>query len=70
VQEIVEQTLRCECGYEARGEDEEQLVAAVRNHARGAHGMTLSPDDGRRLVRRVAPMPASAIEPVEQGEEQ
>jgi predicted small metal-binding protein len=67
---IVEETLRCECGYEARGQDDKQLVAAVRNHARDAHGMTLSPDDARRLVRRAAPIPTPAIEPVEQGEEQ
>jgi predicted small metal-binding protein len=47
-------TLRCECGYEARGESEEQLVAAVQRHAWDAHGMTLSLDDARRLATRAA----------------
>ena len=67
---IVELTLRCECGYEARGDDDEQLVAAVRGHARDAHGMTLSLDDARLLVRRAAPIQTTAIESVGQGEEQ
>jgi hypothetical protein len=38
----VEKLLHCECGFEARGEDEEGLVAEVRRHAQDAHGMALS----------------------------
>jgi hypothetical protein len=38
----VEQVLHCECGFEARAEDEDGLVAEVRRHARDAHGMALS----------------------------
>ena len=34
--------LHCECGFEARAEDEDGLVAEVRRHARDAHGMSLS----------------------------
>ena len=34
--------LHCECGFEARAEDEDGLVAEVRRHARDAHGMALS----------------------------
>src|SRR4029453_11706158 len=43
---IVEKVLRCDCGFEARGEHEDDLVAAVQSHAREAHGMTLSRGDG------------------------
>ena len=39
---IVEQVLHCECGFEARAEDEDGLVPEVRRHARDAHGMALS----------------------------
>jgi hypothetical protein len=38
----VEQVLHCECGFEARAEDEDGLVAEVRRHALDAHGMALS----------------------------
>jgi hypothetical protein len=38
----VEQVLHCECGFEARAEGEDGLVAEVRRHARDAHGMSLS----------------------------
>ena len=34
--------LHCECGFEARAEDEDGLVAEVRRHARDTHGMALS----------------------------
>ena len=38
----MEKILHCECGFEARAEDEDGLVAEVRRHARDAHGMALS----------------------------
>ena len=44
--------LRCDCGFEARGEDEEALVADVRRHAREAHGMALSLDEALLLAFR------------------
>ena len=38
----MEKILHCECGFEARAEDEDGLVAQVRRHARDTHGMALS----------------------------
>jgi hypothetical protein len=32
----------CECGYVARGDDEEGLVADARRHAREAHRLELT----------------------------
>ena len=46
--------LHCDCGFEARAEDEEALVAEVRRHARDAHGMSLSHDEALLLTRRQA----------------
>lgn len=44
--------LRCECGFEARAEDEDGLVAEVRRHARDAHGMALSKHEALLLAFR------------------
>jgi hypothetical protein len=48
----VEKMLRCDCGFEARGENEDDLVAAVQSHAREAHGMALSRRDALLLTFR------------------
>jgi quercetin dioxygenase-like cupin family protein len=48
----VEQVLRCDCGFEARGKQDDELVAEVRRHASDAHGMALSPDEALLLVFR------------------
>jgi len=34
--------LHCECGFEARAEHEDGLIAEVQRHAWEAHGMALS----------------------------
>jgi hypothetical protein len=44
--------LHCHCGFEARGEDEEALVAVVRRHAHRAHGMALTDDEALLLAFR------------------
>jgi hypothetical protein len=44
--------LHCECGFEARAEDEDGLVAEVRRHARDAHGMALSRHEALLLAFR------------------
>ena len=44
--------LHCECGFEARAEDEDGLVAEVRRHARDAHGMALSQHEALLLAFR------------------
>ena len=42
--------LHCDCGFEARAQDEEALVVEVQRHAREAHGMTLSDDEALLLA--------------------
>lgn len=44
--------LQCDCGFEARGAHEDELVAEVRRHAWEAHGMALSPDHALLLASR------------------
>ena len=48
----MEKVLHCECGFEARAEDEDGLVAEVRRHAREAHGMALSQHEALLLAFR------------------
>jgi hypothetical protein len=48
----VEKILHCECGFEARAEDEDGLVAEVLRHARDAHGMALSHQEALLLAFR------------------
>jgi hypothetical protein len=48
----VERVLHCDCGFEARAEHEEGLVAEVQRHAREAHGMALSRDEALLLAFR------------------
>lgn len=42
--------ITCDCGFEARGADEERLVAEVRRHAAEAHRMPLSHEEALLLV--------------------
>jgi hypothetical protein len=49
----VDRVLQCDCGFEARAEDEDGLVAEVQRHAREAHGMALSQDEALLLAFRV-----------------
>ena len=44
--------MRCDCGFEARADDEDELVAEVQSHASEAHGMALAPDEARSLAFR------------------
>ena len=46
----MDNVLHCECGFEARGEDEEELVAEVRRHASEAHAMTLTREEALVLA--------------------
>jgi hypothetical protein len=48
----VDRVLKCECGFEARGADEDGLVAEVQRHAREAHGMALSHEEALLLAFR------------------
>lgn len=44
--------LHCDCGFEAKAADENELVAEVQRHAREAHGMALSDDEALLLAFR------------------
>ena len=48
----MDKVLHCDCGFEARAADEDDLVAEVRRHAREAHGMELSLDEATLLAFR------------------
>ena len=50
--ESIEKVLQCDCGFEARAEHEDGLVAEVRRHAWEAHSMALSPDQALLLASR------------------
>jgi hypothetical protein len=49
---VLDKVLRCECGFEARAEDEDGLVAEVRRHAREKHGMALTREEALMLAFR------------------
>ncbi len=51
----MEKVLQCDCGFEARAEHEDGLVAEVRRHAWEAHGMALSPDEALLVAFRAEP---------------
>jgi Protein of unknown function (DUF1059) len=48
----VERVLQCDCGFEARAEDERELIAQVRRHAIEAHAMALSEEQALLLAFR------------------
>ena len=48
----MEKVLRCDCGFEVHADDEAELVAEVRRHALGEHGMQFSPEEVLQLAFR------------------
>jgi predicted small metal-binding protein len=51
----------CECGFQARADELEALIALVREHAWNEHGMSLTHEDAMRLAVRAnaaAPRPS------------
>ena len=46
----MDKVLHCDCGFEARAEHADELVAEVQSHARKAHGMALSHDEALLLA--------------------
>ena len=53
----MESVLRCDCGFEARADNEQGLVARVQEHALEVHGMEFSSEDVLRLAIRTGPRP-------------
>ena len=48
----MDKTLTCDCGFEARADDDDRLAAEVQRHAWRAHGMALSHEDALVLAFR------------------
>jgi predicted small metal-binding protein len=48
----MEKLLRCDCGFEVRADDEQELVAAVQSHAWTRHAMTLTREQVLVLLLR------------------
>ena len=48
----MESVVHCDCGFEARAADEEELVAEVQRHALEEHGMALTRHEALLLVFR------------------
>ena len=48
----LENVLHCDCGFEARAEDERELVDQIQRHAWEAHGMSLSEEQALLLAFR------------------
>lgn len=51
----MQKLLLCDCGFAARAEDDDELVAQVQRHALQAHGMTLTRDEVLALASRAEP---------------
>lgn len=57
----MDKVIHCDCGFDARAEYEDGLVAEVQRHAWEAHGMALSDDEALLLAFRAeldAPAPS------------
>jgi hypothetical protein len=48
----LEKVLHCACGFDARAEDETELVDQIQRHAWEAHGMSLSAEQALLLAFR------------------
>jgi hypothetical protein len=61
----VDKVIHCDCGFDARAENENGLVAEVQRHAWEAHRMALSDDEALLLAFRAElDAPALSREPV------
>jgi predicted small metal-binding protein len=47
----VRRMIRCDCGFEAVGDGDDELVEAAQAHARKVHGADISPEAVLRLAR-------------------
>jgi Protein of unknown function (DUF1059) len=65
----VDKAIQCDCGFEARADDEVGLVEAVRRHAWDMHQMALSREEALLLAFRVELNAPSATQDIEREEE-
>lgn len=47
--------IRCDCGFEAFGDGDDELVTGAQTHARNAHGIELSTEAVLALARHKPP---------------
>lgn len=47
--------IRCDCGFEASGDGDEELVSRAQAHARGVHGMDVPAELVLGLAEAKAP---------------
>ena len=47
--------IRCDCGFEAFGDGDDELVSGAQSHALNAHGIELSTEAVLALARRNPP---------------
>jgi len=52
---VTRKLLHCDCGFEARAEDERELVDQIQRHALEAHGMALTRGEALVLASRAQP---------------
>ena len=50
--EAINKAVHCDCGHEVTAAGDEELVAAVRAHARDDHGIEFSHEDALLVVLR------------------
>jgi len=51
--------LICDCGYEVRADDDVAFVAAIRRHAREAHGIDFSAELALEVAQQAELVPIS-----------
>jgi predicted small metal-binding protein len=51
--------LRCDCGFEVRADNDDDLVALAQAHARDVLDMELSAEQVLRLAARAEPQPST-----------
>jgi predicted small metal-binding protein len=49
--------IRCDCGYEVRADDEDELVEEIRRHASEEHDIDFSVELARELARNAPQVP-------------
>ena len=51
----MQRVIRCDCGFEAAGDGDDELVSEAQAHARKAHGSEISAEMVLRLARPPVP---------------
>ncbi|MDQ3896492.1 MAG: DUF1059 domain-containing protein [Actinomycetota bacterium] len=60
---VVHMVLRCDCGFQAEGDSEDDLVAAAQVHARDVHSSEIAAEVILGLLHRRPSRPAADGDP-------